>query len=51
MYQFLEGAHQITKTVHEKEPGVLRYFAFQTKSKEGEDQVVFVEKYVISIAH
>jgi quinol monooxygenase YgiN len=26
----------------------LRYYAFQTKDKDGKDQVVFVEKYVNS---
>jgi hypothetical protein len=42
--QFLAEVKKITKTVQETEPNVLRYFGFQTKSDDGNDQVVFVEK-------
>lgn len=45
LLQLLAALKTITATVQQAEPGVLRYFAFQTKNSEGQDQLVMVEKY------
>lgn len=38
----------LTEQVKKSEPDVAKYYAFQTKNDKGQDQVVFVEKYVFS---
>ncbi|CRG82969.1 hypothetical protein PISL3812_00316 [Talaromyces islandicus] len=47
----LEALKVITATVQQVEPDVLRYFAFQTKNSEGQDQLVMIEKYANADAH
>ncbi|QKX64010.1 uncharacterized protein TRUGW13939_11183 [Talaromyces rugulosus] len=49
--QVLEALKTLASTVHQTEPDVLRYFAFQTKNSEGQDQLVMIEKYSNAEAH
>jgi hypothetical protein len=35
---------KVTQAVHDQEPGVLRYFAFTSKTEDGKEQMIFVEK-------
>ncbi|KAF3400721.1 hypothetical protein DPV78_005441 [Talaromyces pinophilus] len=51
----LQAAFDTIKTLTEEaeknEPGLLRYFAFTTKNEQGQDQIIFVEKYADEDAH
>ncbi|EEA28527.1 hypothetical protein TMatcc_003139 [Talaromyces marneffei ATCC 18224] len=41
----LDAIKTLTEEAHKNEPGLLRYFCFTTKNEQGQDQVIFVEKY------
>lgn len=51
MSQALDAIKTLTEEAQKNEPGLLRYFAFTTKNEEGQDQIVFVEKYIHSHQH
>ncbi|KAH8703835.1 putative antibiotic biosynthesis monooxygenase [Talaromyces proteolyticus] len=45
IHLLLEEVKKVTEAVHKAEPDVLRYYAIQTKNAQGQDQLIFVEKY------
>ncbi|RAO69742.1 uncharacterized protein BHQ10_005754 [Talaromyces amestolkiae] len=47
----LDAIKTLTEEAQKNEPGLLRYFAFTTKNEEGQDQIVFVEKYADEDVH